>query len=265
MTQLHAAGWTSESPTPAQLKEFFSQVESGKVTKDRLQAFLRGETPMLSSQLPSILTQPEQAVASILGTNKIIGYRDAMRVWGIEIPEVAPFITYTDEAILEACAAENKKGDDWRLVYVNGFSLRQMEETRGRNRKKQPCFDPDSTWWLESAQDPWATQAITPGYRLLDFKGRFARMNWQRQNEEIAKLGPGFSRAEEQAVAEAVLSIYMVRGKTQRLLRDWYHWGNLGSASGDRVSVGSFDDQGFDVDYYWNDGSDSDLRVVLSR
>ncbi len=39
----HAAVWASEAPTPAQLREFFAQIESGKVTKGRLQSFLRGE------------------------------------------------------------------------------------------------------------------------------------------------------------------------------------------------------------------------------
>jgi len=45
MSMSHAvSGWASESPTPAQLKEFFSQIDSGRITKGRLQAFLRGET-----------------------------------------------------------------------------------------------------------------------------------------------------------------------------------------------------------------------------
>lgn len=43
MAKSHASAWASDAPTPAQFKEFFSQVDSGKVTKDRLQAFLRGE------------------------------------------------------------------------------------------------------------------------------------------------------------------------------------------------------------------------------
>ncbi|MDP3901936.1 MAG: hypothetical protein Q8Q37_03160 [bacterium] len=42
MTKSHAAGWTSESPTAAQLAEFFRQVGSGRITGVRLQAFLRG-------------------------------------------------------------------------------------------------------------------------------------------------------------------------------------------------------------------------------
>lgn len=42
MSKSQTAGWASGSPTPAQLKEFFAQVESGRITKERLQSFLRG-------------------------------------------------------------------------------------------------------------------------------------------------------------------------------------------------------------------------------
>lgn len=42
MTTSQTAGWTLDSPTPAQLKEFFAQIGSGRVTKERLQGFLRG-------------------------------------------------------------------------------------------------------------------------------------------------------------------------------------------------------------------------------
>ncbi|GEM_PF-4438035 len=39
----HANDWVPESPTPAQLKEFFAQIECGRITKLRLQVFLCGE------------------------------------------------------------------------------------------------------------------------------------------------------------------------------------------------------------------------------
>lgn len=42
MSKSHVAGWTSDSPTSAQLKEFFAQIEAKIVTKKRLQDFLRG-------------------------------------------------------------------------------------------------------------------------------------------------------------------------------------------------------------------------------
>jgi len=41
MNKSHAADWAPDSPTPAQLKEFFAQIGSGRITKDRLQRFLR--------------------------------------------------------------------------------------------------------------------------------------------------------------------------------------------------------------------------------
>jgi len=41
MSESRATGWPSGSPTAAQLKEFFSQIESGKISKERFQVFLR--------------------------------------------------------------------------------------------------------------------------------------------------------------------------------------------------------------------------------
>ena len=40
--KLHVAGWDEESPSPAQLKEFFAQIESGRMTGKELQALLTG-------------------------------------------------------------------------------------------------------------------------------------------------------------------------------------------------------------------------------
>lgn len=51
MSKSRAAGWASDSPTPAQLKELFAQIDSGKVTRDRLQDFLRG-TPSKAPDEP---------------------------------------------------------------------------------------------------------------------------------------------------------------------------------------------------------------------
>lgn len=41
MSKSHTAGWTSESPTPAQLKEFFAQIETKRINRRNLQTFLR--------------------------------------------------------------------------------------------------------------------------------------------------------------------------------------------------------------------------------
>lgn len=42
MAKSHIVAWASGAPTPAQLKEFFGQIDSGRITKNRLQSFLRG-------------------------------------------------------------------------------------------------------------------------------------------------------------------------------------------------------------------------------
>lgn len=43
MTTSHVAGCASEIPTPAQHKEFWTQVGKGKITKERMQQLLRGQ------------------------------------------------------------------------------------------------------------------------------------------------------------------------------------------------------------------------------
>ncbi|MBI4149711.1 hypothetical protein HY491_04640 [Candidatus Woesearchaeota archaeon] len=52
MAKSHAAGWASDAPTPAQIKELFAQIESGRITKQRLQRVLRGNSEVRISVLP---------------------------------------------------------------------------------------------------------------------------------------------------------------------------------------------------------------------
>ncbi len=47
MTKSHATGWVSDAPTPAQMKELFAQIDSGRMTKTRLQVALRNEQPQV--------------------------------------------------------------------------------------------------------------------------------------------------------------------------------------------------------------------------
>jgi len=43
MKKSNVTGWTAQSPTPAQIEEFFAQVRSGQITKAKLQPFLNGK------------------------------------------------------------------------------------------------------------------------------------------------------------------------------------------------------------------------------
>jgi len=259
MGKSHAAGWASDSPTPDQLKEFFAQIGDHRVTRDSLQAFLRGKTVV-----GDLLTEAERLAVEILGSDKVLGYRDVCRVQGAELPEVEPTIPFSED-VLRECANANAQGANWRLAYVAGHSLRQEREIMGWNREKQPCFDPDWTWWLEKTQYSWANQPVEPGYRLLDFTKRFLSLRWQVQTDEIAKLGTNYERAEEQAVAEICFSNYLLSPSRERLMQNWYHWGRLQAARGRHVSVGRLGRYGFYVISYWDDAPDGRLGVVLAR
>lgn len=241
--------------TPDELRQFFSALAHDERKFREVMDEVLGRAG---------LTESERMAANILGFDKVAGYFATSQAWKDRMVEAIPTMPFSEET-LRHCAEENEKGADWRVVYILGRSLREQKKTMGTNRKKQPCFDSNSTWWLEPAQDVWANQSVAAGYRLFDFSGRFSNMQWQTQEDEIKKLGDCYERAEEQAVAEACLTIYMVSGKKERLLTNWYHWGRLLAAGSSRVHVGRFGGNGFRVNNCWGDHPDDVLRVVLSR
>lgn len=210
-----------------------------------------------------LLTEAERLAAEIFGPGKVLGYRGVCRVQKVDLPDVEPTLPFSED-ILRECAETNAQGANWRLAYVTGRSLRQEREIMGWDRKKQPCFDPDWIWWLTKAEDPWATQPVESGYRLLDFTKRFSYLLWQDQTGEIAKLGTNFERAEEQAVTEICFSNYLLSPSQERLMLGWYHWGRLRTTYGRRVCVGYFVRDGFYVNDRWVARPYGRLGVVLS-
>lgn len=208
-------------------------------------------------------TEAEKSAAKILGSDKVIGYGYAVRVWKATISNAEPAMPFP-ENILRECSEENKHGADWRLVYINGFSLREQCEIRGSNPKKQPFFDPDYKGWLKQEHDSWATQVVAPGYRLLNFSKYFPNMKQQNQEAGINQFGFKFERAEEQAVTEACFTLYLHSRKKERLLKDWYHRGRLQVRKGYYVIIGCFDQKGFHVDFTWGDRCDDSRAVVLA-
>jgi hypothetical protein len=255
MRKSHTAGWASDSPTPAQLKEFFAQIESGRINKERLQAFLRGEPEAYFA------TEAEKRAIAILGKAKVVTASEAAQKWDMGLPEV-PSVPFSKE-VLKQCATENEAGQaDWRLVYVFGLSLRQQRELRGTDPDQQPCFC-DNPWWLKKSENTWATKGTDPGYRLLNFKLQFTDTTWKEQGKAVAKLGEDYERAEEAAVAEAVLSVFMTTG--ERLLETSYHRGHALDSDGHRVVVGNFVSDGLIVGSFWDDNRSSLIGVVVAR
>lgn len=261
--RLYAAGWGEDSPSPDQLKEFFAQLASGRITKKRLQNFLNG----INEDVPNHLTEDEKFAAHLLGLDKVYGYVDVSRVWGVDsIPGFEPTMPYSAK-IFQQCAEENAFGADWRLVFLNGWSFNQLERKCGSAQTEYPVsINPVDKWYHreKNQKNSFYYKIVKPGYRLLDFRGRLPDVNLTRQNFEISKLGESYERAEEQVVAQACLSIYMIASQKESLLSDWYHLGKLENLDGVHLSVGSCEGGEIFIQRH-TDPVGSNLMAVLSR
>lgn len=262
----------SRSLSVHQEHELLGALERAGLNKDDAQSVIQSPENELAGKVVDFIrgggintpvNEDEKQAIAILGRDKVITVGDVAQKWGME-PSEAPTIACPEE-VLRQCARDNKAGKaDWRLVYVLGSSLRKQREIQGTDRNKQPCFY-NNDWWLNEKEDVWATQEVPSGYRLLNLKLQFLNKNWQEQENDIAiaKLGKEYERAEEQAVAEAFLSIFMVKG--ERLMQSTYHWGRALVSGGSRVLVGRFGGDGLDVDGHWPGGRSSDVGVVVAR
>ena len=117
---------------------------------------------------------------------------------------------------------------------------------------------------MEPSKNEWATVSPPANCYLVNFHGRWGSTSWNRQEENIAGLGPEFERAHEAIVASAAHATFAATG--ERLLPDWSHWGPSRYSDGYRAIVGSFDRRGLEVYSrrpYW--GDDGLLRGCLLR
>lgn len=243
------------SITAGQMKDFWRKVEDGTIGFENFGDFLENPHKFISLSVTIV------RALNILGADKVVTAEQSGKTWGYEAPANTP-IRYSEE-VLRQCAQSNREaGTDFRLVYLQGLSLRELRQKIGTDKKSQPCVY-NNDWWLKSEQDGWANEKPEAGYYLIDFNGRFARTSWDNQEKEIAKL-QNYDRAHEASVAEAIVTIFKITG--ERLLEGWYHWGRALTAYGNRACVGSFDTVGLGVDY--DDpsfGNFDDLHVCLLR
>lgn len=193
-------------------------------------------------ELPSVvvLAKPKSAgdvIRELMGEKiKIISHEEVAKLWSVAAPKDIR-IRYSEETLKEVIKA-NKWGEDWRLCYYSGQSLRQMREKLGTDNSSQPCFY-NNDYWLDSRQDYWANIGVESGYYLLNFKGKFDGENWDVQERLISELGPVYERCHENIVVEAILSNYRVNNG-ERLLEDWCHLGKELDSARFRVKVGYF-------------------------
>lgn len=221
--------------------------------------------------MPATLASPTvQECADILGKRNVVSLHQAASLWnwGITPTDSDDDVRFSQE-ILDGCARENRDREaDWRLVYVFGFSMLEQRKIRKERPNMHlpnfglPCFQyqpRDSNCIPE-----WETKEVVSGYRLFNFQPQIPTgMDWDKQETAIARLDGNFERAEEQAVTEAVFSIYMASGEA--LLGETCHWGRSGTYTSDRACVGMFRKGQMSVNAYKRKDCNPTLGVVVSR
>jgi hypothetical protein len=207
-----------------------------------------------------------QAAIDILGANRVIMPEELKYIYGENFNPKSATIRNSEQQLIEA-GEENGRMEvksDWRFIPANGFSFPEMIGIFGVGNDL-PFFNPKSLWLLNPNQIKWkwTLRHPVPGYRLIDFSGRFPNHSWQKMNDKIKALGTDYKRADEAIFTEAALTIFKATGTM--VAKDWYHWSNaVGSGQG-YVCVGASDSPGWLVIGYLRGGSGLGLRVAVAR
>ncbi|MFH0814610.1 MAG: hypothetical protein V1902_00745 [Candidatus Falkowbacteria bacterium] len=246
MKKSHAAGWASDSPTPAQLKEFFAQIEAGRITRGRLQKFLR-ERGM----------NCEDIAAEILGKNFI----NAAEI------ETAFGMKYTAEqlAILAATMPPEKV---LREMAANEYMLvagppQAMSMLDVRAKKPELFYSKaDDGWYCKQEQTFARDDKVGEGWLALRKKvvPNSTDKTWGEQQKLLSAEERVPNAAE---VAWGVIAYKAVRDEF--LLPTMYARTSSVSALGVHVLIGYFDAAGLHVYYYWYDDRDDGLGLAGAR
>ncbi len=241
MSKSHTAGWASDAPTPAQLAELFRQIDSGRVTKVTLQAFLRNGTP-----------SREEAAHIVMGDD-IIFPEDVMAACGI---------TYSEEA-LKHLAETLPSMEQLKWCKENNYALvagppTEMSLLDVRSTKSSLFYSKAGGWYTNQ---PFAANEKVVCRWLAICKTEVLNSlnkNWDAQQKLLSKDKEVPNAAE---MSWFITTYYEVRGV---YLFKCVHVRTSSIASGDYcVSVGGFDGSGLGVrnDLYVNFGGDLGLSA----
>lgn len=234
MGKSYIVGWTSVSPTPAQLKEFFSQIERKRITKERLQTFLRGDD----------LSSGYELARKILGKDFISPE---------EIVE-ARKITYGDEALAHFAETFPLEEVLWWLR-DNGFALvagtpSSMSLLEIRNLNAQLFFSKEGGWYAEDKQEFSRNDKVNAEwlmFRKTIVPNSTSKM-WGEQQGLLSKVECVPNTPE---LAWGITTYKIVRHIY--LLPDVYARTSSLDSDGRHVFMGYFDSDGLSVYYRWDD------------
>ncbi len=244
MKKSHTTGWASDSPTPAQLKEFFSQLESGRITKRKLQGFLRSGQAFASEDLARKILGDDVIFPDEVAEVRGLSYtEDQLRHFAGTIPS---------EEVLRSLQANNFALVAGPPSPMSILDVRQVESNLFYSKtggwyegQKFARDDKVPTEWLAIRKDPVPNSTSR---------------NWSEQL--------GLIKAEERVpdageISWFITTFFKVRGV--RLFKSVYVRTSSVDSVGDRVYVGVFDSDGLYVYYYWDDYRCGDLGVASAR
>jgi hypothetical protein len=244
MRKSHTAGWASDAPTPAQLKELFSQIASGRINKRRLQTFLRSGT----------VFKNEEVARMILGDDIVFPDETAE----------ARGLSYTD-AQLKHFADTMPSEEVLRWFKTNGYAIvagppSPMGLLEVRSLKSEHFYSKAGGWYEghafgndDKAQTEWLAIRKEPVPNSFN-------QNW---NEQLRLLSKDEQVPNAGEMSWFITTFYEVRGV--RLFEKVYVRTSSVPSGGYRVFVGDFDEGGLCVDYYWDDVRYYSLGLAASR
>lgn len=243
-----------------QWEEFGKKMKLGQITSKNFQDYLDNPGKFSYESVGAIsLSQARK----ILGRDKVISRTDFNKVWCLELEDGPIF--YSESDFLRASHENRFNGQDWRLIYCLGRSIKQLVNIIGTDEGQQPyCFQKQG-WYLAENQSFWADVQSPAGYYLINFNGQFAGLDYHRQVEDVTKIGlePFVEITNPHLFIEAVTTIFKLTG--ERITEDWYHRSPVRSANGKLVDV-HFDSKGWEINKSWLDAvSDENLRVSVLK
>jgi len=242
----HATGRGSGQPTPAQLKELFAQIESGKVNKGRLQEFLRGSTQTVTVEVAQ----------EIMGKKKFFGPQEWTKLFGKKFQlATIPEIPWSQSEL------ENPEINQEHFLFLgldrlDGKSLNLPTWHKLYPGENHPKFYLD--WYLphdfaqRACELRWYLMpiGIVEGSRSLSF------------DRQVAMLPDEYEVPTAPARVTANVLYYLLNKKY--LDTDYRAHTNDKSDGGDRVLVQGYSDDGLYVNS-WDGGARGSIGVSASR
>jgi hypothetical protein len=242
----HATGRGSGQPTPAQFKELFAQIESGKVNKGRLQEFLRGSTQTVTVEVAQ----------EVMGKKNFFGPNEWVRFFGkkVQIANV-PEIPWS-QAELENPEINQEHFLFLGLDRLDGKPLNLPTWHKVYSGEAHPKFYWD--WYLSHK---FAQVSCEPRWYLMPV-GILEGSRSFSYDRQVALLPDEYEVPTAPARVTANVLYYLLNKK----YLDTDYWARTSDKSdgGRRVLVLGYSAYGLRVDY-WSDDAHDGMGVSASR